>query len=73
MSFKYVFTEIFTFLILFITFLNAEEVLTQAADQNKKISLCLNFITKFSLRWWQQYALIIWFSSISSVFSNFLS
>jgi len=32
MSLKYVFAEVFTFLILLITFSNAEEVLTQAAD-----------------------------------------
>ena len=73
MSLKYVSAKAFTFLILLIAFLNAEEVLTQAADQNKEVSLHSNFITKFSLRWWQQYVLITWFSSISSVFSNFLS
>jgi hypothetical protein len=32
MPLKYVSAETFTFLILFIAFLNAEEVLTQAAD-----------------------------------------
>ncbi len=32
MSLKYVSVEVFTFLILLITFLNVKEVLTQAAD-----------------------------------------
>jgi len=32
MPFKYISAEAFTFLILFITALNAEEVLAQAAD-----------------------------------------
>jgi len=50
MSLKYVSAKAFTFLILLIAFLNAEEVLTQAADQNKEVSLHSNFITKFSLR-----------------------
>jgi len=50
MPFKYVFAKAFTFLILLIAFSNAEEVLTQAADQNKEVSLHLNFITKFFLR-----------------------
>jgi len=50
MSLKYISAEVFTFLILFITVLNAEEVLAKAADQNKEVSLHSNFITKFFLR-----------------------
>jgi len=50
MPLKYVSAEAFTFLILLIAFSNAEEVLTQAADQNRGVSSCSNFITKFSLR-----------------------
>jgi len=50
MPFKYTSAEAFTSLILFITASNAEEVLAQAADQNKGVSLHSNFITKFSLR-----------------------
>jgi len=73
MPLKYVSAEVFTFLILLITFSNAKEVLTQAADQNRGASSCSNFITKFFLRWWQQYALITWFLSTSSVFSSCLS
>ena len=73
MPLKYVSAEAFTSLILLIASSNAEGVLTQAADQNRGASPRPNFITKFSLRWWQQYALTTRFPSTSSAFSNPLS